>query len=288
MKKRLKLGFTDYFKPIDQFFMEALSSKYEIERDDQNPDYLIFCDDNFGRNNLNYDMTKVTKILYTGENRRPWEFQTHHAIGYDHLDGPLFYRLPLYVVDNWVYTRLYGLPDIREITRDGTWKREGFCSFVVMNGSCKVRNDIYHYISKYKRIDSGGPLFNNMGGIISREPVKFHTDKFEFLKKRKFNLCYENGLWPGYVTEKIYHALYCNTIPIYWGSPTIEMDFNIKAIISRHDFPSDHAMLDFIKEVDYDNAFYNHMVSMPVLNPRNNFFDLDRFVRWFDENVYKS
>lgn len=287
MKKKLKLGFTDYFKPIDQFFIETLSTKYEIERDDQNPDYLFFCDNNFGGNNLNYDMKKVRKILFTGENRRPWEFGVHHAISYDHLDGPQFYRLPLYVVDNWVYTRLYRLPDIRDIEREGGTNGRGFCSFVVMNGSCKIRNDMYHKLSEYKTVDSGGMFLNNVGGHISREPVKFHTEKFEFLRKRKFNLCYENGIWPGYVTEKIYHAFYSNTIPIYWGSPTVAMDFNADAIINRHDFLNDEEMINYIKELDNDNDMYNHMARKPILNPRNTCFDLDRFVRWFDENIYR-
>ena len=287
MKKKLKLGFTDYFKPIDEFFTEALSSKYEIERDDANPDYLIFCDSNFGSRNLTYDPAKVTKILYTGENRRPWEFHAHHAISYDHMDGPQYYRLPLYVVDNWVYTTKYGLPDIRDTERTGGTIGRGFCSFVVMNGGCQVRNNMFHKLSEYKTVDSGGMFLNNVGGHISREPVKFHTEKFEFLRKRKFNLCYENGMYPGYVTEKIYHAFYSNTIPIYWGSPTVALDFNIDAIISRHEFESDEEMITYIKTVDNDNAFYNYMCCKPILNPRNKFFDMDRFVRWFDENVYK-
>ena len=51
----LKLGFTDTFGSIENFFIKILSEKYQVIRDDQNPDYLIFGDKNFGNNNVNYN-----------------------------------------------------------------------------------------------------------------------------------------------------------------------------------------------------------------------------------------
>ena len=61
-KPILNLGFTDTFGAIEEFFTETLSQDFEIVRDDENPDYLIFGDRNFGENNLRYD---ETKCIYT-------------------------------------------------------------------------------------------------------------------------------------------------------------------------------------------------------------------------------
>jgi hypothetical protein len=130
-KPKLRLGFTDYYKTLDDFFMSVLSESFDIERDDINPDYLIFCDETFGQNNLNYDPNKVVKIFFTGENRRPYNYKAHHAISFDHLDGHQFYRLPLYVLDNWVQTK-NGVPDMLNLPREYVKHsdREWFCGFV--------------------------------------------------------------------------------------------------------------------------------------------------------------
>lgn len=288
MRPSIRLGFVDYFSPIDEFFIDTLSQVFDVVRDDANPEYLIFCDENFGIGNLQYDPDKVIKIFFTGENRRPWDYKTHYAIGFDHLGEDWFYRLPLYVVDNWVYNKKLGLPDIRDIIRDGGEKKTNFCSFVVRNGACPPRNAMFHRLSEYKKVDSGGPWLNNIGGVLDRNGENFHFSKLDFLRTRKFNLCYENGSWPGYVTEKLYQALYCNTVPIYWGSPTVEMDFNPKAFISRHAFESDEQMITWVKQVDSDWVTYNEYLRQPIVARNNRCFDLNRFNRWFQRVVYKG
>ena len=101
-------------------------------------------------------------------------------------------------------------------------------------------------------------------------------------------MCYENSSYPGYVTEKLFHALTYNTIPIYWGSPTVEMDFNKKAFISRHEFQSDEEMLDFIVYLDNNEDAYNEMLRQPILNSGSRFFDLDKFNSWFMNSVYRG
>ena len=53
--RTIKIGFTDYFEPVDEFFTDILSKRYEVVRDDADPDYLFFCDETFGQNNLKYD-----------------------------------------------------------------------------------------------------------------------------------------------------------------------------------------------------------------------------------------
>ena len=284
MKPILKLGFTDYFQPLDTFFIEALSRDFTIIRDDENPDYLIFCDRNFGEQNQKFNDRKVKKIFFTGENQRPWDYACHHYIGFDHIYDPNHYRLPLYVVDNWVY-KSKGLPDVRDINRNALAStKEGFCSFVVRNPNCAERNNFFHKLSQYKQISSAGPLFNNMGPIL--ENLDFHAGKLGYISRYKFNLCYENSSYPGYCTEKMFMALYSNTIPIYWGSPTAELDFNGDAFISRHNFDSDEDMIQYIIEVDSDDDLYNSIVQEPILAKRNRNFDVNRFVDWFKNVVY--
>lgn len=287
-KPILKLGFTDYFTTMDEFFIDTLSKSFEIIRDDTNPDYLIFADETFGQNNLNYK--NCIKIFFTGENRRPWNYQCHHAISFDHLDGPNFYRLPLYVLDDWVNVKKMNLPSIQEIPqiKDSSLANRDFCSFVVANAGCKQRNDIFYELTSYVKVNSGGPLFNNIGHVLPRDGTNAQKTKYDFLRKHKFNICYENSSWPGYVTEKLFHALYCQTIPIYWGSPTVALDFNENAFISRHNFDSDDDMIDFIFDLHQNDDKYMRMLEQPPVAKSNTRFDLNKFTHWFLNNVYKG
>lgn len=287
-KPTIKIGFTDYFNPVDEFFTELLSRDFQVVRDDNNPDYLFFCDENFGTNNKSFDDKKVTKIFYTGENRRPWNYSCHYAVTFDHLDSQQFYRLPLYALENWVNQKKLGWKDIRTFERNmRASDKEGFCSFVVRNGGCAERNLIFDALSEYKTVDSGGPLNNNVGGPIDQDGFNSHITKTNFIKKRKFHIAYENSMYPGYVTEKILHGFLGESIPIYWGSPCVEMDFNPDAFINRHAFKTTHAMLEYIKYVDQDDDLYNAIMSQPIFREENRFLDLSRFQDWFRNYVYR-
>ena len=284
----ITIGFTDYFKPIDEFFISVLSTRYNVIRDDVNPNYLFFCDETFGTNNLKYDTNKVLKLFFTGENRRPWNYQAHAAITFDHLDGPTHYRLPLYVVEDWYQTTKLGLPSILDIDRNSIINRERtkFCSFISANPASLERNEAFHFLSQYKRVESGGPLFNNIGHVLPRgEDAQIHKMKFMF--DSKFNLCYENSSYPGYVTEKLFHALYSGSVPIYWGSPTVELDFNTRAFINRHDYDTFEDMLDMVMRIDQNDELYEDMIHQPIFSKHGrDAMDMNRFLDWFDRHIY--
>jgi hypothetical protein len=294
--KKLRLGFTDTIEPFAEFFIETLGVEYEIERDDANPDYLIFGDRNFGQNNLNYNNKNCVKIFYTGENQRPWDYSCHYAITFDHYDTSNHYRLPLYVIYDWDNKRK-GVANIETRSKAKhkhefikNFNERKFCSFIVKNPGCEMRNNFFHKLSQYKQVDSAGPLFNNTG-IKLDHGANAVQEKLAFLPKYKFNLCFENASHPGYATEKIYEALVAGTIPIYWGSPTIALDFNTDTFLSWHDYQDDDKFIDAIKEVDDDYRGYRHFLYMTeeyMVSRFNKALDLDRFRFWFGKNVYRG
>jgi hypothetical protein len=290
---KLRLGFTDTFGGVENFFTKILSEKYEVIRDDTNPDYLIFGDKNFGNNNTQYDNKNCVKIFYTGENERPWDYKCHNSITFDHFEFEgKNYRLPLYVIYDYD-NHFRDAPNTSNIDRgliDLIEKNKEFCSFVVKNGGCQKRNDWFHKLNEYKPVASGGPLFNNIGYILPRGEESVSA-KLKFLNSYKFNLCFENSSYPGYATEKLYEALCAKTVPIYWGSPTIEVDFNTKAFLNWHDYQDDEAFFDAIKDIDEAPELYEEMYMAPMFadyQKVNKFFDKDRFIDWFDKNVYKG
>lgn len=290
MKKPLKLGFTDTNTQIANFFVAHLSQRFEVTIDHDNPDYLIFGDNNFGHNNRNYDSSKVTKIFYTGENQRPWDYQCHYAISFEHIENEKMYRLPLYVVYDF-NNLLQRIPCYLTYQRseEDIAKKTDFCSFVVRNPNCTRRNEFFHKLSTYKQVMSGGPLFNNIGRVLDYGDVAMRA-KLEWLKAFKFNICFENSSYPGYATEKLYEAYMGGTIPIYWGSPTIEVDFNPRAFLNWHDYGSDEGLMNAVIELDQNEDKYRQMYMEPLFSKptANRFMRMYNFLNWFETNVYKG
>lgn len=282
--KKLKLGVTDTHDHLSKFFISILSSRYDIELDNKSPEFLLFGDDNFGNNNLKYSKKDCIKIFYTGENRRPENYDCHYAISFDHNYNNWHYRLPLFVIYMWALENIHKTKyDFNYIFDPDIEDKTSFASFVVGNPGCTERNDFFKLLSKYKRVDAGGKLFKNVNIDIPTE-----ADKIAFLSSRKFNICFESMSYPGYVTEKILHAFYAGTIPIYWGNPLIEADFNSKAFINCHNYNSFEEVIDKIIELDVNEALYHDMIMEPAFNAgvAPSYVLLNNFLNWFDAVVY--
>ena len=292
-KPILRLGFTDTFGSIMIFFTDILSEDFEIIRDDVSPYYLIFCDRNFGNNNVNFNDKKCIKIFYTGENERPNNYHCNYAISFDHVDNEQQYRLPLYVLYDYLNQKRGDVVNTKTLNREPfdliKKFKDKFCSFVVKNGACEKRNYFFQRLNEYKKVDSAGPLFNNVGYILERGENSGKA-KMEFLKNYKFNLCFENSSYAGYTTEKLYEAYMYGTVPIYWGSPTIECDFNPKAFLNWHDYQDDDAFFKAIVEVDTTPELYEQMYMENLFHswkePYSKYLDIDRFRGWFKKHVY--
>lgn len=77
--------------------------------------------------------------------------------------------------------------------------------------------------------------FEGFGPYFDRNIVDHHQSnicKFENLQNFAFNLCPENGIYPGYYTEKIPEAFAAGCLPLTWTDTNVCADFNPKAFIN--------------------------------------------------------
>lgn len=287
--KQIKIGFIDSYPSLFDFTVTTLSKRFQVVFDNDNPDYLFFGDENFGVNNLSFDKP-CTRILFTQENRRPENYRCNYAISYDHNFNPWHFRLPLYITEmfslNMSFPETYGLNYINEIPKHPAPFEREFCAFVHRNGGPGLRNAVFHYISQnYKHVDSAGTLFNNTG--ITLDGSK---EKIEWLRTKKFTLCFENGSSPGYVTEKLLHAFYANSLPIYWGSGTIDLDFNPEAFIDAGRMNNVEELIEKIKYLDTNEQAYMHMLNQPPVKYGFPVYDIfvENFLNWFESVVYQK
>ena len=89
---------------------------------------------------------------------------------------------------------------------------------------------------------------NNIGG-----PVK---DKLEFCRGYKFNIAFENSAHDGYTTEKIMEAYAAESVPIYFGNPTIETDFRLESMVRVKDESDIERAVEEVIRLDNDDAAY--------------------------------
>jgi len=72
------------------------------------------------------------------------------------------------------------------------------------------------------------------GALGSKRIGKTTWDKSEALNDYMFQIVIENDKYPTYYTEKITDCFATGTIPIYWGTPTINEIFNPEGILELY------------------------------------------------------
>lgn len=256
MKKKIKIDFSDFWGGFDKtnnYFYNLLKEEFDVEISN-NPDYLFFS--LFGNQHQNY---KCTKIFYTGENIAPPLGYCQYSFSFDYLNDERNYRLPHYLL----YDGYYELAQQKNI--EESMAKRKFCNFIVSNGNCAERNNFFNQLSKYKKVDSGGRFMNNLGYAI--------PDKRKFQSEYKFSIAFENNAYrpqqPGYTTEKIMEPMTVNSIPLYWGNPLINKEFNTKSFVNFYDFNSEKDMIDYIIELDKDDNKYLETLKQPWFEEYN-------------------
>jgi hypothetical protein len=250
MKKKIKIDFSDFwggFNKTNNYFYNLLIEEFEVEITNS-PDYLFFSV--FGQHHKNYN---CVKIAYYAENIPAPLGYCQWAFSNDYLTDHRNYRLPHYLLYDG-YCEL-----AREKNIDESMAKRKFCNFVVSNGKCQERNKFFTELSKYKKVDSGGRWMNNIGYAVS--------DKRKFQSEYKFSIAFENDAYrtqhPGYTTEKIMEPMTVNSIPIYWGNPAIDREFNTKSFVNFYDFGNVKDMIDFIIELDKNDEKYLEILNKP-------------------------
>lgn len=252
MKKHIRIKFVDFwddFVPENNIFYQLLCEHYDVELSDD-PEY-IFCSV-FGEEHLSYD---CVKIFYTGENQCP-DFNIYdYALGFEHMQyGDRYFRLPIYYLNR--YQKDFRL--MQEKHMKAIPEKTGFCSFVYSNDRASaVREQFFDQLTGYKAVASGGRYRNNIGGPVA--------DKLAFEQSHKFSFSFENSSYPGYSTEKLVQSFAAQTVPIYWGDPTITETFNEEAFINCLNYNSWDEVLEAIKRIDTDPTLYARMLATPAL-----------------------
>ncbi|MCL2673564.1 MAG: glycosyltransferase family 10 [Alphaproteobacteria bacterium] len=141
-----------------------------------------------------------------------------------------------------------------------------FCVLIASHDNMspfKIRHKLYDVVSSVGFVSCPGKFKNNVP-----DKVPFGDDKkAEYLKDFKFNICPENSIGDGYVTEKLFDSLVSGTVPIYWSSPDPEPGIVNPECFLCFDMDNPQKLIDQIKKLDKDDALLKEFLERPRFLP---------------------
>jgi hypothetical protein len=204
-------------------------------------------------------MNSQHKIFFTGENVNTKQYFQYKgnctdfvslSMGFDFYPHKVdiasvamndnYIRFPLWLL---YFFSSFDSKDIIKSKLDSfkiNYKKSKFCTLVASHDDTGIRTPLYELVSKVAPVDCPGRFLHNDNSLAEL----FSDNKAKYLQQYKFNICPENSISPGYVTEKIFQALYSGCIPIYTGwSKDPEPDIINPNIILWYDLTSDNTEL---------------------------------------------
>ena len=197
-----------------------LKEKFIIKFSSYKPDYLIYniCGDECSKPKYKNSI----KIALYLENQIPDLNEADYAIGHYHINYfDRYFKLNIFIMQD---INNFSLP--RNQALNGP-KKKKFCAALISNNwsTNGFRLKFIKELNKYKKVDMGGKVGNNIGRIINRKKGR------EFFSEYKFTLSMENSEGDGYISEKIVNSLKSGTIPIYYGDYMSDEYLNPKTYI---------------------------------------------------------
>jgi hypothetical protein len=242
MKKQIKIKFQNGI-PYEGAIKEILNivlDKFDFVESDQ-PDYIFFGP--YGN-----DLPKpgrYVRIGYFCENITPDLNSCEWAFGIPSERQ----------INNHKYKRIqwHNLNPDDLVKKD--WDAERilssktrFCNFFY-SSPVPYREEFFRQLSKYKKVDAPGKSMNNMSSVDEVYKGDKWEVKHQFLSQYKFTIAFENYVYPGYQTEKLYDAMLCQSLPIYCGDPNVGEIFNTQSFLFANDLikPNNSSLVKFLE-----------------------------------------
>lgn len=236
---------------------------------------IIFAS-SFGNERYKINNKKAKRIFYTGENERPdLNFGDYSlSFDFDSYEGKNF-RLPhWYLYINW-----WGEPNFpharismemlnKKWDPEEIWNRNNFCSIVIGN-PVQNRLEVASKLNEFKEVHGFGRVFGRY----------YEGCKIELLENYRWNICFENSITEGYITEKLLEAKISGCIPIYYGHQSVLVDFNTSSFINYTNYNSTKELLDKISFYEKDKASFKHLASNPLFDKMPDLSNLITFIK---------
>ena len=282
--KELRIHFCELwseFVPKYNFFMYLLTwigvtNNIPVILDSKTPNLVVYGPLSNGAEKA---YPGVSKIWFTGENTPPPNNpDIVLSLGFQYNTASNYIRLPLWMIEvNWfggdpnkiVNPRPVSVQAATTVDQATIDNKSKFCAFVATNPNNNNRNVAFQILNSWKPVDSAGRLMCNRpegpipaglgggGGELA---------KVDYYKDYKYVITYENSASPGYTTEKLFHAKVAGAVPIYWGDPFVDRDFDSTGFINTNQVSKPDDLIAAVKKVEDDPALWRKMALVPAIS----------------------
>ena len=189
---------------------------------------------------LNTRKLQPLTLFHTQENVRYDQVKADYSISFDlGVQSDKHLRFPYWMeMLDWSHEGIIGNTNPRygELIKISTLMNPLGNQFLARGNSCAMLSSHLREPrgSLYRAIENVIPI-QGFGAHFDKTIKDHHSSGFlkkDILKKFSFNLCPENGLYPGYYTEKIPEAFNSGCLPITWTDENINADFNPQAFLN--------------------------------------------------------
>ena len=239
---------------------------------------------------LNTRKIQPLTLFHTQENVRYDKIKADYSISFDlgvQLDKHLRFPYWMEMLD-WSHEGITGNTNPRygELIKISTLMSPLGNQFIARGNSCAMLSSHLREPrgSLYRAIEAIVPI-QGFGAHFDKSIKDHHSSGFlkkDILKKFSFNLCPENGLYPGYYTEKIPEAFNSGCLPITWADENIDADFNPQAFLNL--LPSFKNNFRNLKDILHSKVEMENYQSQPLLIQKPTIESLNIFLR----NILKS
>lgn len=219
---------------------------------------------------------KVPSIFFSEENlttlKKYREYSTYLdgqpflAMGFDYSSAENYRRFPLWLM--YLFPPEFAvratIEDIQQrldqIDKQSALPKTKFAAMIASHDGyasgkkvfwCSTtmsRSVITEQVTTIDFVNCPGKLLHNDDSLKN----EFGDNKKSYLQQFVFNICAENASVEGYVTEKLFEALECGAIPIYWGDKNPEPTILNPQRIIFWDESREESVLKEIKELYLD------------------------------------
>ena len=193
------------------------------------------------------------------------------SLCFDRLDENKYknyVRFPIWINYNFgnILERDYTKDKIKETIdniNNAKSKKNKFASLVASHDAPKIRTEIFNKINKIGEVKCAGKLLHNDDTLKN----EFNNNKIEYLRDFKFNICPENTISDGYITEKLFDSFKAGCIPIYSGDENIELDLiNKNALLFYRACEDNSELLKEVERLNKDDKLFDAFQNQVKIN----------------------
>jgi len=187
------------------------------------------------------------------------------SIGFNRLDEEKYknyVRFPLWILYHFhsILNKNTTKDDIAKRVKEinkSIFPKTKFASLVAGHDPTNIRQPMYDAISKIDYIHAPGNFIKNDNTLKEC----YNNNKIEYLKEFKFNICAENTISDGYITEKIFDAFSSGCIPIYAGDKKLEPNvINTKSLLFWEKDADNECLLKEIEALHKNKKLYDAFI----------------------------